>query len=185
MEDSKIIDLYWQRCESAISETALKYGTYCLKISMNILKNRNDGEECVNDTYMQTWNAIPPERPNCLSAYLARIVRNLSINRYRSLHAEKRAADRFALSLDELSECVPSGAVYSHNDVDSIGEAINEFLKTQSPDVRRIFVRRYFYCDAVSDIAERFQFTEGKIKSTLFRAREKLKLHLEKEGITV
>ncbi len=185
MEDSKIIDLYWQRCESAISETALKYGTYCLKISMNILKNRNDGEECVNDTYMQTWNAIPPERPSCFSAYLAKIVRNLSINRYRSLHAEKRAGDRFAMSLDELSECVPSGASYSQSDVDSIGDAINSFLKTQPADSRKVFVRRYFYCDAVSDIADRFGFTEGKVKSTLFRMREKLKLHLEKEGIAV
>ena len=186
MKDHEIIGLYWERKENAISATAKKYGKYCYSISYNILHNNEDAEECVNDTYMQTWKAIPPHRPAVLASFLGKITRNLAINRYNALHADKRAAGEFALSLDELDDCVAGqSTVESEAEIKMLSQSISEFLREQPAQARRIFVCRYFYCESVSEIAALFGASESKIKSVLFRMRNKLRKHLEKGGITI
>lgn len=183
MEDNEIIDLYWQRNEQAIEETAGKYGAYFLKISLNILENISDSEENVNDTYLHAWSSIPPHRPNSLKAFLARIARNLALNRYKSAHTQKRHASEFAVSLDELDICTPSEiTVEDEVSIAQLSKSISDFLYQQRTDVRNIFVCRYFYCDSIEDIAIRFGYSHSKIKSILMRARTKLKSYLKKEG---
>ena len=183
MDDERIVDLYWLRDERAISETASKYESYCMKISINILNDRQDSEENVNDTWLQTWNAIPPNRPACFSAFVGKITRNLAINRMRARYAEKRGGGEFTVSLDELDECTPDrDSVGEQLDAQALSQCISAFLWEQKAEMRRVFVRRYFFCESVSDIAERFGISESKVKSILFRMRSKLKLHLEREG---
>lgn len=186
MDDIEIVDMYWHRNEQAITETAQKYGAYCMRISMNILNDRLDSEECVNDTYMQAWRAIPPHRPGILSAFLGKITRNLSINKYNACHAKKRAEREFSLSLDELDDCV-NGDVNVENGLElaEISRSISDFLRKQPELIRRTFVCRYFYCDSISEIANLFKISESKVKSMLFRTRKKLKQHLEQEGIVI
>jgi len=183
MDDSRIISLYWARDEQAISETATKYGTYCLQIAMNILHNMQDSEECVNDTYLRTWNAIPPERPNHFGAFLGKITRRLSLDRLKARHAEKRTGGRWSVSFDELGDCLTSGDYEADTDARAIGDAINSFLKKELPTARKIFVCRYFYGDSLEEISHRLGISEAKVKSSLFRSRNRLKAHLEKEGI--
>ena len=186
MEDEQIIDLYLNRNEAAISETEKKYGPYCMKIAMNILESEPDSEECVNDVWLKTWNSIPPNRPQSLATYLGKITRNISINKYKMKYAGKRAEGEFAVSLDELDECVPGGETMDMEEqARLIGKSISEFLHTQKELARKVFVCRYFYCDSVSEIAERFDISESHVKSLRFRTRSKLKTHLEREGITV
>ena len=170
MEDDKIIALYWARKEEAISETDRKYGSYCRSISFRILNDKEDSEECVNDTWLHTWNAIPPGKPEFLAGFLGKIVRNLSISKYRAGHAQKRGSGETQALLDELEECIPSG---------------NRFLETLDAESRKIFVRRYFWAEPVKELAGNLNISEGKVKSQLFRMRAKLKMHLEKEGIAL
>ncbi len=185
MEDSRIVALYWVRDEQAIAETAHKYGAYCHQIAHNILKNLQDAEECVNDTYLRTWNAIPPERPSRLGAFLGKITRHLALDKFKARHAAKRQGDSFSVSLEELGDCLPSGDFEIETHARIIGEAINEFLRGEAPTARKIFVCRYFYGDSIEDICRRFSMSESKVKSSLFRSRNRLKAHLEKEGIGV
>lgn len=186
MEDSKIIELYMERSERAIEETAKKYGRYCHYISFGILGSDEDAKECVNDTYLRTWNAIPPARPNLLKTFLGKIVRNLSLNRYEKMTAEKRGGGQVPLVLSELEECIPAG-----NDTEQVvtdlvlKNVLNEFLKNLPQDTRRLFVRRYFYLSPVREIASDFQMSENQVTVRLFRTREKLRVLLEKEGITL
>ena len=182
MEDRDIIEMYFARNEKAISETADKYGSYCGSIAMNILSSREDTEECLDDTWLRAWNSIPPHRPNLLRVFLGKITRNLALDRYKARTAEKRAGGEFAMSLDELDECI--GAVDERESAE-IGESISRFLRTQPKETRSVFVCRYFYCDSIADIAKRFGISEAKVKTLLFRTRNKLKIHLEGEGITV
>lgn len=182
MQDHDIIELYFARDERAIAVTAAQYGGYCHSIAMNILSCESDAEECVNDTWLRAWNAIPPTRPNALRVFVGKITRNLALDRYRARTAEKRAGGEFAMSLDELDECV--GVVDERESI-LIGESISKFLRTQPELARKMFVCRYFYCDSIADIARRFRVGEGMVKSTLFRVRGKLRDHLEKEGISV
>ena len=182
MEDRDIIEMYFARNEKAISETADKYGSYCGSIAMNILSSREDTEECLADTWLRAWNCIPPHRPNLLRVFLGKITRNLALDRYKARTAEKRAGGEFAMSLDELDECI--GAVDERESAE-IGESISRFLRTQPKETRSVFVCRYFYCDSIADIAKRFGISEAKVKTLLFRTRNKLKIHLEGEGITV
>ena len=182
MQDHDIIELYFARDERAIAATAAQYGGYCHSIAMNILSCESDAEECVNDTWLRTWNAIPPTRPNVLRVFVGKITRNLALDRYRARTAEKRAGGEFAMSLEELNECV--GVVDERESI-LIGESISKFLRTQPELARKMFVCRYFYCDSIADIAQRFRVGEGMVKSTLFRVRGKLRDHLEKEGISV
>lgn len=186
MDDEQIINLYFDRNETAISETDKKYGAYCMKIAMNILENAHDSEECINDVWLRTWNSIPPNRPQSLNAYVGKITRNLSINRYKMKYAEKRAEGEFAVSLDELDECVSGGEMMDDNEqAKLIGRSISDFLHTQKELARKIFVCRYFYCDSIAEIAKRFDISESHVKSTLHRTRSKLKTHLEREGVTI
>ena len=184
MDDASIVELYFRRSETAIEETSKKYGAYCMKICMNILGDISDSEECVSDTYLNAWNSIPPHRPEALSAFLGRIARNLALNRYKARHADKRALSEYALSLDELAECVADTHSFS-GDTSELSRMISDFLYTRSSDERRVFVCRYFYCDTVRDIARRFGFSQSKVKSLLFRTRNKLKEYLESEGINI
>lgn len=183
MDDSRIVDLYWQRNEQAIKETADKYGGYCMKISQNILSDFSDSEENVNDTYLQAWKSIPPNRPKSLKAFLGKLSRNLALNKYKAKHTRKRGAGEFAVSLDELSICTPSGiTVEDELEIAALGKSINSFLYAQKTNVRNVFICRYFYCDSIEDISNRFGYSQSKIKSMLMRARTRLRLHLEKEG---
>lgn len=186
MEDEQIIRLYFDRNETAISETDKKYGSYCMKIAMNILSSEPDSEECINDVWLKMWNSIPPSRPQNLAAYAGKITRNLSINKYKMRYAEKRIEGEFAVSLDELDDCIPGGDTMDEEERSKlIGKSISDFLRGQKELARKVFVCRYFYCDSVSEIAERFDISESHVKSMLLRLRLKLKTHLEREGVTV
>ncbi|MDO4292283.1 MAG: sigma-70 family RNA polymerase sigma factor [Eubacteriales bacterium] len=186
MEDEKIIGLYWARQEAAITETDRKYGNYCRSISLHILKSPEDAEECVNDTWMRAWDTIPPKRPDYLAAFLGRIVRNLSISRYRMNHAQKRGSGETELLLTELEECIPTAAsVEDEVEGKETAAAINRFLEGLDLESRNIFVRRYFYADPVKEVAERYRVSESKVKSQLFRMRGRLREHLEREGIVL
>lgn len=186
MEDREIVELYWARNQRAIPETAKKYGSYCTTIAKNILGSNEDAEECVNDTYLGAWNAMPPHRPGTLSTFLGKITRNLSLARYRRSTAEKRGGGELPAVFDELSEAV-SGRDDVEGEVDrqELIRAINEFLKTLSPEKRRIFLCRYWYTDSISDIARRCNMSEGAVTMTLSRLRAKLKVHLRERGFEV
>lgn len=186
MEDSKIVALYWERSETAISETSKKYGRYCGYISYNILNNTRDAEECVNDTYMRAWNSMPPHRPGRLQTFLGKITRNLSLNRYKQYHAEKRGFGQTELALSELEDCIHSAAaIDGASDELALTEAINGFLAALPKINRKIFVRRYWYLSSINEIAEQYDMNENKVTSILFRVRNELRRHLEKEGIMV
>lgn len=186
MNDEQIVKLYFDRNEAAITESKIKYGGYCMTIAVNILRDELDSEECVNDTWLGAWRSIPPKKPSNLAAYLGKITRNLSLNRYRMKNADKRQGDVYAVSLEELEACVPAGeTIVEREDSKHIGASISDFLRLQKPLDRRVFVCRYFYCDAIADIARRFDISESRTKSVLFRMRSRLKLHLENDGITL
>ena len=186
MKDNEIIELYWNRDEAAINATADTYGNYCYSIAYNILYNNEDAEECVNDTWMNAWKSIPPNRPNRLSTYLGKITRNLSLNRYKLLTTQKRGKGQVELALSELEKCVPS-----QTDLDQITDemvlvsAIEAFLFAQPRTERNIFVGRYWYLYSIRDLAVAYHMSKSKVASMLHRMRTKLKLHLEKEGISL
>ncbi len=184
MDDQQIIDLYFDRNEQAITETDVKYGKLCHSIAYNILSNREDAEECVNDTYIGVWNAIPPTRPNNFMAFVCRIARNLSLKRLEFLKREKRSAD-VILSLDELSAVLPDERYAPDVSDEDVGRLISQFLRTQKEDVRNVFIRKYYFFDSVKKIAERYSFTESKVKNMLFYTRNKLKDYLIKEGVEI
>ncbi len=178
--DEDILDLYFARDEQAIAETDRRYGPACMKLSMEILDSRPDAEECVNDTYLRTWNAIPPARPRSLLAYLLRIVRNLSVSRLRELCATRRARTA-TISLEELSECIPDRAYGDEELADSIAAFVHAL-----PDIdRRLFVGRYWYNLPVKKLAAEWGITPNNATKILARTREKLRVHLEKGGFTV
>ena len=184
LDDVLIIDLYFSRDEKAIDETAEKYGNYCFTISNNILKNNNDAQECVNDTYLRTWNSIPPAKPLKLSAFLGRITRNLSLDRYKFNRTKKREGSEFELLLTELEECVSSNlTIETELDSNFVIQSINNWLLTQIPKNRVLFVRRYWHAESINDLSRNHQMSESKVKSVLFRMRKNLKFHLKVEGI--
>lgn len=181
MQDSEIIELYLSRSERAIDETACKYGNYCNKIAYNILKDGFDAEECVNDTYLKTWNSIPPAIPKVFSAFLAKITRNIALDRYRQATAEKRSAK--LESFDELSECVGTNEGDTEYEITELGEIISNFLRHESELSRRIFISRYFFENSIDEISKKHGITVGYAKTTLHRTRVKLKEFLKKEGV--
>lgn len=186
MDDTKIIKLYMERSEQAILETSQKYGRYCHFIAFNILQNDNDAEECVNDTYLRTWNAIPPKQPNRLQTFLGKITRNLALNRYEKQSAQKRGGGKVSTILDELDECISSEAcAETFVDELAIKDILDSFLSKLPAETRKIFVRRYWYMDSIKDIAKAYGLTESKVTVILFRARAKLKEGFEKEGISI
>lgn len=184
MQDDRIIELYFARDEQAIAATSAKYNTYCMNIAMNILHNNEDSEECVNDTLLAAWNSIPPHRPEKLSVFLGKLTRNFSLNRHKALHAERRGGGEFALSLEELDECIEDPRSLGDNP-EELGHLISDFLYTQSKEMRQVFVRRYFHSESIADIAERFDMSESKVKSILHRMRLGLKTHLTENGIHI
>ncbi len=186
MDDGRIIELYMERSEQAISETAKKYGRYCHYIARSILKSDEDAKECVNDTYLRAWNSIPPKHPNRLQTFLGKITRNLSLNRWEKLSAEKRGGGQVLLALEELAECIPA-----QNDTGQIAEdmvikdVLDRFLGGLPEEARKIFVRRYWYMSSVREISEEYGLSESKTAVVLFRTREKLRTVLEEEGIVL
>lgn len=186
MEDSEIVELYWRRDEAAIRETRRKYGGYLAKIARSILSSREDGEEVVNDACLRAWNAIPPSRPDSLSAYLGKIARRLSIDALRTRTREKRGAGEYALSLSELEECVPGGAGPEERlELSLLAQAINGYLRTLAPQARSAFIGRYFYLDSLKEVASHLGMSEAKAKSMLYRVRQGLKTYLTQEGFMV
>lgn len=184
MEDEKIIELYFERNESAISETAEKYGNYLYKIAFNILSDNEDSEESVNDTYMSAWNTIPPEKPNVFSAFLSKITRYISINRYRAKKTEKRGGGEIDAAFEEIEECVPDKSdIYDEIETKELAKMISDYLKNLPETERKIFVCRYYYLDSLSDISKQFGFSQSKIASMLHRTRKKILSHLKKEGV--
>lgn len=185
MNDESIIELYWNRVENAIEETDKKYGKLCSRVSLNIVNSISDAEECINDSYLTVWNSIPHDRPEHFSAYICRIVRNLSLKRLEYNTAAKRRADLVA-SFDELEGCLSSGQ-NPEDCVDAklLGKVISRFLSLQNEQSRNIFIRRYWYFDSLKEIAKDYGLKEERISLILFRMRKKLKNFLEKEGYNV
>ena len=184
MEDWQIIDLFWARDSGAIPAAQEKYGGRLLRLAQRLLDSREDAEECVNDAWLSAWNAIPPERPQALSAWLARVCRNLAFDRLDWNNAQKRRADVVALTA-ELETCIPDPWRERRLDSRETGAALTAFLRGLPEDQRLIFLRRYWYGDPVRDIALRYGYSESKVKTTLLRTRERLRTYLEGEGITV
>lgn len=182
MEDSQIIELYWQKKADAISETSSKYGAYCYTIANNILRSIEDSEECVNDTWLHAWNAMPPQRPNVLRMFLAKITRSLSINRFNARSAEKRGGGEIILVLDELADCLAGKASEAEYEVKELEQCIRRFVRELPERDGNVFVRRYFFTEPVAAIAERYGLTENNIAVILSRTRKKLRHKLEKEG---
>lgn len=183
MDDTKIIELFWERNEKAITETQKKYHNFLIKIANSVLGNTLDCEEAVNDTYMRVWNSVPSDRPNIFSAYLAKITRRLSIDKFRKLSAEKRGSGEYTYSLDELNECVTDGInPQSDAEMSELTKKINNFLAGLNKRSRDIFVQRYFYFFSIRDIAEKFEITENNAKVILLRTRKELKEYLQSEG---
>lgn len=184
MDDSKIIELYFERNEQAIRETADKYGKLCHSIAYNILSNHEDSEECVNDAYEGVWNAIPPTRPNNLMSFICKITRNLSLKRLEFMKREKRSR-AVLVSLEELEEVLPDERYAPGISDEDMGMHIGNFLRSQKEDVRNVFIRKYFFFDSIESIAKRYSFTESKVKNMLFHTRNKLKDYLIKEGFEI
>ncbi len=186
MDDKEIIALFESRNENAIEETAKKYGSYCHAIANGILANTQDAEECVNDTWLRTWNSIPPQKPNSLKWFLAKITRNLSFNRYQEKTREKRGGGEIALVLDELDEVI--GDSYDMETAflqKEIRSALNRFLRELPERDADIFIRRYFYVESTEMIAKRYFMRESNVRLILSRTRKKLKEFLKKEGVWV
>lgn len=186
MTDEKIIELFFRREEGAIQETSKKYGSYCYSIAYNILNNHEDSEECVNDTWLATWDAIPPTRPSRLRLFLARIVRNFSFNTYKAKHRKKRGNGEIPLVLDELGECVSGNGNVEEEVIEKeLQQSLNDFVRGLSVRDCNMFVRRYFYAESVKEIAKRYHCTENCVSVVLNRCRKKLKAHLKREGYEV
>jgi len=185
MLDAAIIELFWNRDERAITESERHYGVYCRRIAVNILSSREDAEECVNDTWYRSWDNIPPQKPFSLAAFFGRIVRNLSISRYRANHAKKRY-DGIMILLSELDDCVPAReSVPEAVDNKLLTEAIDNWLMRLSKDDRALFVRRYWYGEALNILAEECRCTQNQMAQRMLRLRKGLKAALEQEGIDV
>lgn len=184
MEDEKILALFWERNEQAVKETDIAYGRKLYVLSNNILNNREDAQECVSDTYMETWKTIPPKRPKYFYAFLAAICRNLSLNRLDWRMAAKRKAEVVALT-QEMESCIPDRRQAAETDRRELRRVLEGFLEGLSKENRLIFLRRYLYVDTVAEIAARYGISESKVKTQLHRTRNKLRSCLEREGIRV
>lgn len=182
MEDARIIELYFARDEAAIEQTRISYGHKLRSLARRILADDRDAQECENDTYLKTWTSIPPNRPAHFFAYLAKICRNAALSLLEYRGAAKRSAQVVELT-DEMQQCIPDRLAEQAFEPEEIGKLLNAFLRDQSEDNRRIFVRRYFSGESVAEIAQALGFSESKVKSALLRTREKLRIVLEKEGV--
>lgn len=184
MDDAQIIKLFLERNEEAINELDNKYGRLCHKIANNFLHNTQDSEECVNDTYLNIWNKIPPTKPANLCAFVCKIVRNLSLKKLEYANAKKRSAENI-IPLHELENTIADENIAQDISDEDLGKIISSFLYTQKEIQRNVFLRRYFFFDSINDIATKYDFSESKVKSMLFHTKKKLKTYLEKEGIYI
>ena len=187
MDDRRIIELFFERNEQAICQTELKYGKYCFAIANNILDNEQDSEECINDTWNKTWNTIPPQKPNSLKLFLARITRNLAFDKVKSANRQKRGSGALVLALDEISEIIPdnNGSIESELEAADIMKAVNSFLRTLPQRDCGVFVSRYFFLESNDVISEKYGISKVNVSKILSRARAKLKDHLKREGYSV
>lgn len=186
VDDNSLVALFWARNERALAVTAAQYGGYCAQIAYNITKNREDTEECVNDSYLRVWNSIPTDRPQMFKPYIGKITRNLAISRYRRDHAKKRGEGARESVYEELADCIPGGFDTEKQLEDKeIAKAISTFLRTEKEEARILFVRRYWYAESIAKLSEDFGFSESKVKSALFRTRNALREYLEKEEISL
>ena len=184
MEDVQIVDLFFARSEQAIQEIDRKYGHFCFKIAWNILSNHEDAEESVSDTYLAAWKSIPPTRPNQLEAFLAKITRHISLDRWRRRSAGKRGGGETAVALEELEECISGGSdPEAQLRAKELRGALNRFLDGLPQRERVLFVSRYWYLRSVKQMAEETGLSESSVKTQLFRTREKLRRFLDKEGL--
>ena len=184
MNDSQIVDMYWQRNERAIAETANKYGNYCYKIAYNILADSEDSEECVNDTWHGAWNSMPENRPSRLAPYLAKLTRWLSLKRLRERNTLKRSGNEISVALEELSESLDSGEnIQEQIELNELHKAIESYLDSIDEQMRNVFIARYWFMLPVTQIAEKFNFSESKVKTMLMRTQIRLKIYLEEEGL--
>ena len=184
MDDLQIIELYFARDEQAIKETDRKYGKMCFRVAKNLLFNNDDSEECVNDTYLTVWNKIPPTRPNNFIAFICKITRNLSLKRLEVSNAMKRSAGTI-ISMSELEKALPDQCIAPDVEDEELGKLISAFLWSEKALDRNVFLRKYWFFDSISDIAERYSMNENSVKSMLFRSRNRLREFLRKEGIDV
>jgi RNA polymerase sigma-70 factor (ECF subfamily) len=178
MDDNTIVGLFWQRSEDALTECGSKFGAYCRTIANNILRSDSDADECINETWLKAWNAIPPAKPTRLKAFLGKITRNIALDRYEAAHAQKRGGGVVEIALDELAEI--AAPVASDGE---ITHAINVFLHAEPPENTDIFVKRYWYLQSIKEIAAAYGYSENKIASLLLRMRGRLKQKLESEGL--
>ncbi len=186
MHDRQIIELFYERSESAIPKTAERYGKYCYSIAYQILHNEQDSEECVNDTYLRAWNTIPPQKPNNLATFLGKITRNLALDKYKYYNREKRGSGHTMVALDELEECIP--AIKDTEQIISdkeLVDTLNLFLARLPLKKRKIFVRRYWYFSTINEIAKEYDISENNVKVILLRTRKELKRFLEKAGVVL
>lgn len=186
MDDNDIIQMYWDRNDQAIRATAEKYGHYCKVIAKNILNNDEDAEECVNDTYLNAWNTMPAHWPKRLATFLGKITRNLSFNKYKHNHSQKRGGGEIALVLDELTDCISDADdVEQAFDRQELIKAVNSFVRSLPIDRRNIFVRRYWYADSVSSIANDYGMLPGTASKALERTRKQLRAYLTERGFEI
>ena len=183
MEDKQILELYWARSEQAIAETGRKYGAPVRRVALNILRDEQDADECVNDTWLGAWNSMPEHRPDKLGPYLGKLTRWLSLSRRRKQGREKNGGGEAALALEELAECLP-GEEDTEREIElrELGRAINRLLGAMRPEERSVFLARYWLCAPIAEIAARHGFTQGKVKTMLRRSRLKLQKQLREEG---
>ena len=186
MNDDRIIKLYFERSEDAITETDKKYGGACRSVAYNILGNREDSEECTNDTYMKVWDVIPPNKPTKLGAFVVTIARNLALNMYKTASRIKNGSGYKSVNFEEIAGCLPAKeSVESEVDRKAVLSAVERFLSMQPRDKQIMFIRRYFYCSTYAEIAGDLNTTEDRVRKSLMRMRDKLREHLEKEGIAI
>ncbi len=186
MKDTELIDLYFERNEQAIVVTQEKYGNYCHSIAFNILYDKGDTEECLNDTWLRAWNSIPPQRPNKLQLFLGKITRNLALDRYKARHAAKRGGGCVEVALDELAECLAAeDTVEDLTMAAELERSIHSFLEKLPARECNVFLRRYWYMEDYQTIADKYHMKLNTVKTLLFRTRCKLKEHLEQEGIVI
>lgn len=184
MEDAEIVDLYWQRDQQAIAETDKKYGAYCQHIAYAVCSDRLDAEECVNDTWLRAWGAMPDKRPTVLATFLGKITRNLAINRFQRKTRKKRGGGETELALEELEDCIPAALdVERRYELQEFRQAIGRFVSGLSETEQKVFVARYWYLSPVEEIARRLQISSSKTKSMLFRLRNRLRLYLKEEDL--
>ncbi|MDY3282244.1 RNA polymerase sigma factor [Dysosmobacter sp.] len=184
MNDQQIVELYWQRSPDAVAASIAKYGSYCHAIAYRILCNREDAEECVNDTWVGAWNAMPVHRPNRLAAFLGKITRRAACDRLSANLAQKRGGGEVPLLLDELTACIPASPSAAQEVEDAeLEAAVDRFLHTLSRRDCSVFLRRYYFAEPLADIARRYGLPLGTVKASLFRSREKLRKYLEKEEL--